>query len=87
MSATFIPPRDPNEQRMKSIRDKITQVLNVHINGRGKEKKVSKAVDEIISTLRPLLKIQEGSDKGATVMTESATRNTYGKFTKGPSNL
>lgn len=87
MSAHFVPPRDPNTAQINQIRDKIAAVLNQYISGRGKETKVTKAVDELIKTLRPLLKIAPPASKGATVMTEAATRNEYNNFTKGPNNL
>lgn len=84
MGAHWIPPRDPNEVRLEQIRGVITEVLQSHISGRGKETKIKKASDDIITVLRPLLKLASEPTKGATVMTEAASmRNAK----KGPSNL
>lgn len=82
MSAHFIPPRDPNEVRLDQIKKSITQVLNGHISGRGKETKIAKAAEDLILALGPLLKLAPKASKGATVMTEAGS---VGK--KGPSNL
>jgi len=87
MTVKFIPPRDPNELRLKQIEDAITQVLNNHIHGRGRDTKIKLAVSDVILALRPLLKIAPAPSKGATVMTESASRNEGGGFTKGPQSL
>jgi len=82
MSAHFIPPKDPNEARLEQIKKAITQVLDSHISGRGKETKIAKAADDLILTLEPLLKLAPKASKGATIMTEAGS---VGK--KGPSNL
>ncbi len=73
MTVTHIPPRDPNETRMKQIQDAIKQVLDSHISGRGKETKIKRATDDIITVLRPLLKLAPPPSKGATMMTEAGS--------------
>ena len=87
MSVHYVPPRDPNAAQLQQVKDKISQVLNKYIGGRGKETKVGKATIEMIDALGPLLKLNKGPGKGATIMTEAATRNKYGTMTKGPSNI
>jgi len=86
MTVKYIPPRDPNEGRVERIQDAIIGVLNSHISGRGKETKIKRAADDIINVLRPLLKLSSSPSKGATVMTEAATK-IEGGYRKGPSNL
>ena len=82
MTTKFIPPRDPNEVRMGQIKAAISNVLDAHISGRGKETKIEKATDDIVTALRPLLKLAKKPDKGATVMTEAGSMGR-----KGPDNL
>ena len=88
MSAHFVPAHDPNKARIGKIKATITKVLDSHISGRGKDTKISKAADDLIIALTPLLKIPSKADKGATVMTEAAShKREDGSFGKGPSNL
>ncbi len=87
MSVHYVPPRDPNAAQVQQIKEKISQVLNKYIGGRGKGTKVEKATVEMIDALGPLLKLNRGPTKGATIMTEAATRNEYGTMTKGPNNI
>jgi hypothetical protein len=82
MSVHYIPPRDPNEVRVTQIQDAITEVLNSHISGRGKETKIKRATADIITALKPLLKLAPKASKGATVATEASSAGR-----KGPNNL
>lgn len=87
-SAHFIPPRDPNEQRLEQIKTTLADVLRPYITGRKKDEKLIEAVDKSISAIRPLLKLAPEPHQGATVMTEAAAHQLKdGTYLKGPKNL
>ncbi|TFH22181.1 hypothetical protein E4G67_04725 [Candidatus Bathyarchaeota archaeon] len=87
MSASFIPPKDPNEDRLNRIKTTLSEVLRPYITGKNKDEKLVEVVDKSISAIRPLLKLLKDPTQGATVMTEGASRNAHGFIAKGPTNL
>ena len=74
-----------------TVRNKLIIVLGPFFYGKGREKRLEKAVDNCISTIAGFITTRESPKQklGATVMTESAsTRNPVtGYFDKPPRNL
>jgi hypothetical protein len=87
MTVHHIPPRDPNEDRLKRIRASLTEVLRPYITGKKKDDKLEEAVTKAIGAIRSQLKLKNPRH-GATVMTEAASnKDQSGNFRKGPNNL
>lgn len=90
MTVKFIPPRDPRAARVEKARARLSETLGPFITGKNKAARLEQAISEVMDVFMPLLKLPSEPSKGATVMTEAATRrppDEGGGFRKGPSNL
>jgi len=86
MSTHHVPPKDAKAERLSKARARVLETLSPFITGKDKDARLTQAIDGVMAVFTPLFKFSSDS-KGATVMTEAATRNEAGTFSKGPKNL